>query len=68
MTQTPYPVLIKILFKFSIHKIYDIKNYCLSSNISNNQLFDSLVWIALRLVAINYCIRFNNSLEENNED
>ena len=45
-----------------------IKNYCLSSNISNNQLFDSLVWIALRLVAINYCIRFNNSLEENNED
>ena len=45
-----------------------IKNYCLSSNISNNQLLDSLVWIALRLVAINYCIRFNNSLEENNED
>ena len=45
-----------------------IKNYCLSSNISNNQLLDSLVWIALRLVAINYCIRFNSSLEENNED
>ena len=45
-----------------------IKNYCLSSNISNNQLFDSLVWIALRLVAINYCIRFNSSLEDNNED
>ena len=45
-----------------------IKNYCLSSNISNNQLLDSLVWIALRLVAINYCIRFNSSLEDNNED
>ena len=45
-----------------------IKNYCLSSNISNNQLFDSIVWIALRLVAINYCIRFNSSLEDNNED
>lgn len=45
-----------------------IKNYCLSSNIKNNQLYDSLVWIALRLVAINYCIRFNSSLEDNNED
>ena len=45
-----------------------IKNYCLSSNISNNQLLDSLVWIALRLVAINYCIRFNSSLEDNKED
>ncbi len=45
-----------------------IKNCCLSSNISNNQLLDSLVWIALRLVAINYCIRFNSSLEDNNED
>ena len=45
-----------------------IKNYCLSSNISNNQLLDSLVWIALRLVAINYCIRFNSSLEDNHED
>ena len=45
-----------------------IKNYCLSSNISNNQLLDSLVWIAFRLVAINYCIRFNSSLEDNNED
>ena len=45
-----------------------IKNYCLSSNISNNQLLDSLVWIALRLVAINSCIRFNSSLEDNNED
>ena len=33
-----------------------IKNYCLSSNIKNKQLYDSLVWIALRLVAINYCI------------
>lgn len=40
-----------------------IKNYCLSSNISDNQLYDSLVWIALRLVAINYCIKYHDGLE-----
>lgn len=45
-----------------------IKNYCLSSNIKNNQLYDSLVWIALRLVAINYCIRFNDGLEEDKSE
>lgn len=45
-----------------------IKNYCLSSNIKNNQLYDSLVWIALRLVAINYCIRFNDGLEEDKNE
>ena len=45
-----------------------IKNYCLSSNIKNKQLYDSLVWIALRLVAINYCIRFNDGLEEDKNE
>lgn len=45
-----------------------IKNYCLSSNINNNQIFDSLVWITLRLVAISYCIKYNDSLENNTED
>lgn len=45
-----------------------IKNYCLSSNIKNNQLYDSLVWIALRLVAINCCIRFNDGLEEDKSE
>ena len=45
-----------------------IKNYCLSSNIKNDQLYDSLVWIALRLVAINYCIRFNDGLEEDKSE
>lgn len=45
-----------------------IKNYCLSSNIKNNQLYDSLVWIVLRLVAINYCIRFNDGLEEDKSE
>ena len=45
-----------------------IKNYCLSSNIKNNQLYDCLVWIALRLVAINYCIRFNDVLEEDKSE
>lgn len=49
-------------------KVDDIKNYCLSSNINNNQIFDSLVWIALRLVAISYCIKYNDSLEDNIED
>ena len=45
-----------------------IKNYCLSSNIKNSQLYDSLVWIALRLVAINYCIRFHDGLEEDKNE
>lgn len=49
-------------------KVSYIKNYCLSSNINNNQIFDSLVWIALRLVAISYCIKYNDSLENNTED
>ena len=49
-------------------KVSYIKNYCLFSNISNNQIFDSLVWIALRLVAISYCIKYNDSLENNTED
>ena len=49
-------------------KVSYIKNYCLSSNINNNQIFDSLVWIALRLVAISYCIKYNDSLEKNTED
>ena len=41
-----------------------IKEYCLSSNINDNQIYDSLVWIALRLIAINYCIGFNEALEK----
>lgn len=45
-----------------------IKNYCLSSNIKNNQLYDSLVWIALRLVAINYCIKYHEGLEEDKNE
>ena len=45
-----------------------IKNYCLSSNISDNQLYDSLVWIALRLVAINYCIKYHEGLEEDKNE
>lgn len=45
-----------------------IKNYCLSSNISDNQLYDSLVWIALRLVAINYCIKYHDGLEEDKNE
>lgn len=46
-----------------------IKNYCLSSSIKDNQIYDSLVWITLRLVAILYCIRFNYDLiEDKNEE
>lgn len=45
-----------------------IKNYCLSSSISDNQLYDSLVWIALRLVAINYCIKYHDGLEEDKNE
>lgn len=41
-----------------------IKNYCLSSNIKDNQLYDSLVWITLRLVAISHCIKYNDNLKE----
>ena len=55
------------VLELSINISY-IKNYCLSSNIKNNQLYDSLVWIALRLVAINYCIRFNDGLEEDKSE
>ena len=45
-----------------------IKNYCLSSNIKDNQIYDSLVWITLRLVAIAYCIRFNDDLKEDKNE
>lgn len=48
--------------------IYYIKNYCLSSSISDNQLYDSLVWIALRLVAINYCIKYHEGIEEDKNE
>lgn len=53
--------------EFPINISY-IKNYCLSSNISDNQLYDSLVWIALRLVAINYCIKYYENLEEDKNE
>lgn len=45
-----------------------IKNYCLSSSIKDNQLYDSLVWISLRLVAISYCIKYNDGLEEDKNE
>ena len=66
-------LLFKVLGKngrkleFPINISY-IKNYCLSSNISDNQLYDSLVWIALRLVAINYCIKYHDGLEEDKNE
>ena len=53
--------------EFPINVSY-IKNYCLSSNISDNQLYDSLVWIALRLVAINYCIKYHEGIEEDKNE
>lgn len=45
-----------------------IKEYCLSSSISNNQIYDSLVWIALRLIAINYCTKFNEVIEKDSSN
>lgn len=45
-----------------------IKNYCLSSSIKDNQLYDSLVWISLRLVAMSYCIKYNDGLEEDKNE
>lgn len=45
-----------------------IKNYCLSSNIKDNQLYDSLVWISLRLVAILHCIKYNDNLKEDKNE
>ena len=45
-----------------------IKEYCLSSNISNSQIYDSLVWIALRLITINYCIKFNEVIEKDSSN
>lgn len=45
-----------------------IKNYCLSSSIKDNQLYDSLVWISLRLVAIAYYIKYNDGLEEDKNE
>lgn len=45
-----------------------IKNYCLSSSIKDNQLYDSLVWISLRLVAISYYIKYNDGLEEDKNE
>ena len=53
--------------EFPINISY-IKNYCLSFNIGDNQLYDSLVWIALRLVAINYCIKYHDGLEEDKNE
>ena len=40
-------------------KIHDIKELCLSSGIKKEQLYDSLLWIALRYVAISKCIAWN---------
>ena len=45
-----------------------IKNYCLSSNIKDNQLYDSLVWITLRLVAISQCIKYNDDLKDDKNE
>ena len=47
--------------------IQSIKNYCLSTCIKEEQLFDSLVWITLRLVTINYCVRYSDTLAEEDD-
>ena len=44
--------------------IKTIKNYCLSSEIKEDQIYDTLVWIALRYIAISRCISWNKWLQE----
>ena len=44
--------------------IKTIKDYCLSTEIKEDQIYDTLVWIALRYVAISRCISWNKWLKE----
>lgn len=44
--------------------IKTIKDYCLSSEIKEDQIYDTLVWIALRYIAISRCISWNKWLQE----
>ena len=38
-----------------------IKNYCFSTELKEEQFYDTLMWIALRYIAISRCLIFNES-------
>ncbi|MCI6266063.1 MAG: hypothetical protein MR598_04385 [Erysipelotrichaceae bacterium] len=40
-----------------------IKTFCVSSNIKKEQLYDYLLWIALRYLAVSRCIKWKESKE-----
>lgn len=44
--------------------IKTIKDYCLSTEIKEDQVYDTLMWIALRYIAISRCISWNEWLQE----
>lgn len=44
--------------------IKNIKEYCLSTEIKEDQIYDTLIWIALRYIAISRCISWNEWLQE----
>lgn len=44
--------------------IKTIKDYCLSTEIKKEQIYDTLMWIALRYIAILRCLSWNEWLQE----
>ncbi len=44
--------------------IKTIKDYCLSTEIKKEQIYDTLMWIALRYIAISRCLSWNEWLQE----
>ena len=44
--------------------ISTIKDYCFSTELKKEQLYDALLWITLRYVAISRCISWNEWLQE----
>ena len=44
--------------------IKTIKNCCLSTEIKENQIYDTFMWIALRYIAISRCLSWNKWLQE----
>lgn len=44
--------------------IKTIKDYCFSTDLKKEQIYDTLLWIALRYIAISRCISWNKWLEE----
>ena len=44
--------------------IKTIKDYCLSTEIKKEQIYDTLMWVALRYIAISRCLSWNEWLQE----